>query len=81
VRLVSLRLLSPLDPGRLKRALAGVERLLVVEQSHGAQFLHHLRGHGTLPAHTRSLAEPGPLPLRPGRIAAALRVLAMEQAA
>jgi 2-oxoglutarate/2-oxoacid ferredoxin oxidoreductase subunit alpha len=81
VRLVSLRLLAPLDPKRLKQALAGVERLLVVEQSHGAQFLRHLRAHCELPAHTRSLAEAGPLPFRPGRIAAALRVLHMEQAA
>jgi 2-oxoglutarate/2-oxoacid ferredoxin oxidoreductase subunit alpha len=81
VRLVSLRLLSPLDPVRIDGALEGVERLLVAEQSHGAQFLHHLRAHCELPAHTRSLAEAGPLPLRPGRIAAALRVLNMEQAA
>jgi 2-oxoglutarate ferredoxin oxidoreductase subunit alpha len=78
VRLVSLRLLSPLHPARLEQALAGVRRLLVVEQSHGAQFLHHLRAHFDLPAHTRSLAEAGPLALRPGRIAAALRILGLE---
>jgi 2-oxoglutarate/2-oxoacid ferredoxin oxidoreductase subunit alpha len=78
VRLVSLRLLSPLDPARVATALAGVERLLVVEQSHGAQFLRHLRAHCDLPRHTRSLAEAGPLALKPGRIAAALRVLGME---
>jgi 2-oxoglutarate/2-oxoacid ferredoxin oxidoreductase subunit alpha len=80
VRLVSLRLISPLDPARIHQALAGTRRLLVVEQSHGAQFLRHLRSHCDLPVHTRSLAEPGPLALKPGRIAAALRILSMEQA-
>lgn len=80
VRLVSLRLLSPLDPTRIARALAGVDRLLVAEQSHSGQFLRHLRSLCDLPGHTRSLAEPGPLPLRPGRIAAALRILDMERA-
>lgn len=79
VRLLSLRLIAPLDPVRLTTALDGIERLLVVEQSHGAQFLRHLRAGCELPPHTRSLAEPGPLLLRPGRIVAALRVLEMEQ--
>lgn len=78
VRLVSLRLIAPLDPVRLATALVGVERLLVVEQSHGAQFLRHLRASCDLPDHTRSLAEPGPLPLRSSRIVAALRALEME---
>jgi len=80
VRLVSLRLLSPLDPVKISQALAGINRLLVVEQSHGAQFLRHLRAHCDLPARTQSLAEPGPLALKPGRIAAALRILSLEQA-
>jgi 2-oxoglutarate ferredoxin oxidoreductase subunit alpha len=81
VRLVSVRLLAPLDPARISAALAGVRRLLVVEQSHGAQFLRHLRAHCDLPAGMDSLAEPGPLPLRPARIAAALRALNRGQAA
>jgi 2-oxoglutarate/2-oxoacid ferredoxin oxidoreductase subunit alpha len=75
VRLISIRLLAPLDPARIAAALAGTRRLLVVEQSHGAQFLRHLRAHCDLPLQTHSLAEPGPLPLKPGRIAAALRAL------
>ncbi len=79
VRLVSLRLIAPLDPIRLARALEGIDRLLVVEQSHGAQFFRYLRAVCELPPHTRRLAEPGPLLLLPGRIAAALRVLEMEQ--
>ena len=81
VRLVSLRLLSPIDSARMAGALAGVRHLLVVEQNHGAQLLHHLRAHCELPAHTHSLAEPGPVALTPGRIAAALRVLNAEHGA
>jgi len=81
VRLISVRLLAPLDPERIAAALAGVRRLLVVEQSHGAQFLRHLRACCDLPAQTHCLAEPGPLPLTPGRIAAALRTLNRGQAA
>lgn len=79
VRLVSLRLIAPLDSVRLAAALVGIERLLVVEQSHGAQFFRYLRAGCELPPHTRSLAEPGPLLLQPGRIAAELRVLEKGQ--
>ena len=42
-RLISLRLLSPVQPERLASALAGVKRALVIEQNHGAQFLRYLR--------------------------------------
>ena len=42
-RLVSLRLLSPAQPERLTRALEGVKRVLVVEQSFGGQFFRYLR--------------------------------------
>jgi 2-oxoglutarate ferredoxin oxidoreductase subunit alpha len=72
VRLVALRLLMPAQAERLDAALAGVERLLVVEQSHSAQFLGYLKAHYRLPALVRSFARPGPLPLRPGEIDRAL---------
>ncbi|MCK2128272.1 2-oxoglutarate synthase, partial [Thauera aromatica] len=36
-RMVSIRLLSPVRPAQLAAALEGVSRVLVVEQSHGAQ--------------------------------------------
>jgi 2-oxoglutarate/2-oxoacid ferredoxin oxidoreductase subunit alpha len=81
VRLISVRLLAPLDSERIAAALTGVRCLLVVEQSHGAQFLRHLRAHCDLPAQTHSLAEPGPLALKPGRIAAALRAVNEGQCA
>lgn len=67
-RLVSLRLLSPVQPARLKRALAGVKRVLVVEQNHSGQFLRYLRGEYELPGEVASLRRPGPLPFRPDEI-------------
>ncbi|HEX6296293.1 MAG TPA: 2-oxoacid:acceptor oxidoreductase subunit alpha [Burkholderiales bacterium] len=72
IKLVSLRLLSPAQPERLKKALGGVKRVLVVEQNHGGQFLRYLRGEYDLPGEVRSLRRPGPLPFRPEEILKAL---------
>ena len=72
IKLVSLRLLSPAQPERLKRALEGVKRVLVVEQNHSGQFLRYLRGEYELPGEVRSLRRPGPLPFRPEEILKAL---------
>ena len=63
-RLVSLRLLSPVQPERLKNALAGVKRVLVVEQNHSGQFLRYLRSEYDLPGEVSSMRRPGPLPFR-----------------
>jgi 2-oxoglutarate/2-oxoacid ferredoxin oxidoreductase subunit alpha len=68
VRLVSLRLLSPAQPARLERALAGAKRVLVLEQNHSGQFLRYLRGEYGLPGEVKSLRRPGPLPFRPDEI-------------
>ena len=72
VRLVSVRLLAPAQPERLKRALAGVKRVLVLEQNHSGQFLRYLRAEYDLPGEVRSLRRPGPLPFRPAEIHEAL---------
>ncbi|MBI1943997.1 MAG: hypothetical protein HYS35_10040 [Betaproteobacteria bacterium] len=71
-RLVSLRLLAPAQPGKLKQALQGVKRVLVVEQNHGGQFLRYLRSEYELPGEVKSLRRPGPLPFRPEEIRKAL---------
>ena len=63
---------TPAQPEKLKKALAGVKRVLVVEQSHSGQFLRYLRAEYELPAQVKSLRRPGPLPFRPAEIAAAL---------
>jgi len=68
IKLVSLRLLSPAQPERLKQALQGVKRVIVVEQNHSGQFLRYLRGEYELPANVKSLRRPGPLPFRPEEI-------------
>ncbi|WBY03201.1 2-oxoacid:acceptor oxidoreductase subunit alpha [Ramlibacter tataouinensis] len=75
---VTLRLLAPLEPELLAQALAGVERVMVVEQNHGAQLLRYLRGIADLP-HPHSFHKPGPLPLRPAEICAALVEWAARQ--
>ena len=72
IKLVSLRLLSPAQPERLKKALEGVKRVLVLEQNHSGQFLRYLRGEYDLPGEVRSLRRPGPLPFRPEEILKAL---------
>ncbi|MGQ9364688.1 2-oxoacid:acceptor oxidoreductase subunit alpha [Azospirillum sp. ST 5-10] len=64
VRLVSLRLLAPLRTAALAEALAGVTTVLIVEQSHGAQFHKYLRAHMDLPGRVAVLSQPGPLPIR-----------------
>jgi len=72
LRLVAMRLLAPAQPERLSRALQGVQRVIVVEQNHGAQFYRYLRAHFELPGKLASYHRPGPLPLRPGELLEAL---------
>lgn len=72
VRLIAPRLLYPVLPEKFAAALDGVKRILIVEQSHGAQFHRYLRAHFELPAEVRVLHRPGPLPIKPGEIHHAL---------
>jgi len=67
-RLVSMRLLSPVQPEKLARALAGVKRALVIEQNHSAQFLRYLRAEYDIDAKLTSFHRPGPLPFRPEEV-------------
>ena len=78
VRLIAPRLLAPTRPQEMAAALAGVKRLLVVEQTHSAQFHAYLRAHYDLPRDTRVLNRAGPLPILAGDICRAL--LAKEAA-
>jgi 2-oxoglutarate ferredoxin oxidoreductase subunit alpha len=72
IRVIALRLLAPLQREKLKGLLAGTDKVIVVEQNHTGQLFHYLRAEGVLPDSAQSLAQPGPLPLRPGRILRAL---------
>jgi 2-oxoglutarate ferredoxin oxidoreductase subunit alpha len=66
--LIAPRLLSPVQPEKFAAALKGKSRILVIEQTHGAQFYKYLRAHYDLPAEVRVLNRPGPLPIKPGEI-------------
>ena len=70
--LIAPRLLSPVQPARLAAALEGKKRVLIVEQSHGAQFHRYLRAHYDLPGDTRGLNRAGPSPIRPSEIRRAI---------
>lgn len=68
VRMVSLRLLAPMQTVKFAKAIKGVKRVLVVEQSHSQQFYRYVRAHFDLPKKVKVCARPGPLPVRPADI-------------
>jgi len=72
IRLVVLRLIAPIQEQAMALALAGVRRVMVVEQNHEGQLLRYLRGVARLPGEAAGFHRPGPLPLRPADICAAL---------
>ena len=67
-RLISVRLIAPVQPEQMASALTGITRTLVVEQSHSGQFYRMLRAFYDLPRQTHSLHQAGPLAFGPGRI-------------
>ncbi len=75
VRLIALRLLAPLQPEKFAEAIAGVSKALIIEQCHGAQFYHYLKGHYDLPEQISSMAIPGPLMIRPDDVYSELKKL------
>ncbi|MCP4332942.1 MAG: 2-oxoacid:acceptor oxidoreductase subunit alpha [Gammaproteobacteria bacterium] len=68
IRLIGIRLLAPHRPKELAAALQGAKRILVVEQSMSGQFYDYLRAKYDLPTETRSLSQPGPLPIAPATL-------------
>lgn len=75
IKVIAIRLLAPLQHAQLIQALEGVRKILVVEQNHSGQLFHYLQAETVLPSFAKSLAQPGPLPLRPGRIIRGLKEL------
>jgi 2-oxoglutarate ferredoxin oxidoreductase subunit alpha len=67
-RLISVRLIAPVQPEKMALALAGIKRALIVEQSHSGQFYRMLRAFYDLPPETYSLHQAGPLSFGPARI-------------
>jgi 2-oxoglutarate ferredoxin oxidoreductase subunit alpha len=70
VRLIAMRLLLPARPQQMALQLAGVDKVLVVEQTHSKQFYRYLRAHYDIDAELACLAKPGPLAIGPGEIVA-----------
>ena len=68
-RVISLRLLAPLQTAALIAALAGCKQVLVVEQNHSKQLFHYLRGQMEFEQPLHSYAMAGPVPLDPEIIA------------
>jgi 2-oxoglutarate ferredoxin oxidoreductase subunit alpha len=67
-RLIAPRLLAPARPEQMAKALEGAERILIVEQSHSAQFHRYLKAHYDLPAPGRVFNRAGPLPITAGEL-------------
>ena len=72
-RLIALRLLMPAQVDALHAALAGVSRVLIVEQSFSRQFHQYLLANYRLPPEQRMLNRAGPLPIRPAEICQIIR--------
>ena len=68
IKIISIRLLLPVQSEQFSAAMEGVNNVLIVEQSHSAQFHHYLRAHYDLPARVEVLHRAGPLVLRPAEI-------------
>jgi 2-oxoglutarate ferredoxin oxidoreductase subunit alpha len=76
IKVIAIRLLAPLQRKKMIQCLDGMRNILVVEQNHNGQLFHYLHAESVLPTAAESLAQAGPLPLRPGRIIRALKDLA-----
>ncbi|MCK9503451.1 MAG: 2-oxoacid:acceptor oxidoreductase subunit alpha [Porticoccaceae bacterium] len=68
VRLIAVRLILPAQPEKMAQALQGVEKVLVVEQTHSGQYFKFLKAHYELPGAITSLHRAGPITIRPGEI-------------
>lgn len=71
-RVISLRLLAPLQTAAFDAALEGCSELVVVEQNHGGQLFHYLKGHMNFTQAAHSYAMAGPVPLGPEAVAHAV---------
>jgi len=68
IRMVAIRLLAPSRPEQFQAALQGVKKILIIEQSHSAQFQHYLSAHYDLPAEQEVFHRAGPLLMRTGEL-------------
>lgn len=73
VKLVAMRLIAPFPADKLRGALEGVQRILIIEQNHSGQFHQYLRAQCDLPGKVRHLFRPGPKLIGPDEICAEIR--------
>jgi len=67
-RVISLRLLMPLNVEGLNKALAACRDIVIVEQNQSGQLFSYLQSEKVITQDARLYARPGPLPIRPGEI-------------
>ncbi len=68
IKMLALRLLAPERPEHMNAVLAGIKRILIVEQSHSKQFYRYLRAAYDLPGEVKLFNRPGPLAFKPAEI-------------
>lgn len=78
-RLVAIRLIAPAQPEQMASALAGCDRVLIVEQNDDGQFHRYLRAHYHLSGEIHAWHHPGPLPLRPLEVLEQILQLALSE--
>jgi len=64
IRMLAIRLLLPAQVEKFADALSGVKKILVVEQSHSAQYRRYLSAHYALPAQVEVFHRAGPSQIR-----------------
>ncbi|MDT8320972.1 MAG: 2-oxoacid:acceptor oxidoreductase subunit alpha [Xanthomonadales bacterium] len=73
VRTLAIRLLAPVQPEKFAAALAGVKKVLVIEQSHSGQFNRYLSAHYSLPEDRTVHHRAGPLLMRADELVEKIR--------
>jgi 2-oxoglutarate/2-oxoacid ferredoxin oxidoreductase subunit alpha len=68
IRLISIRLLLPVQPEKFDAALSGIKKAFIIEQCHTPQFYRYLRAHYELPDKVELFHRAAPLMIRPGEI-------------
>lgn len=72
IKVIALRLISPLPQSQLQAAFGDAHKILVVEQNHQGQLAHYLRGHVWGEVQFVGVAHPGPNLITPAKVVAAV---------
>lgn len=72
IKVIALRLISPLPHTQLQEVFGSASKILVVEQNHQGQLTHYLRSHEWNNLKFVAMAQPGPNLISPSAVAAAV---------